>query len=230
MFYRKLLNWWPAPSATTKTLLVIEKMRLVTIIFILTLTYTTTFASYKLTYKDKNFLFTLTIDSALSGDMINYDCFVKTISVTRLSDNKAIQTIIPKENYTYCGFPSNQLFFIEDINFDGHNDIRFIKLLPASPNIPYYFWTFNSKTQLFEQDTTLENITDPTFDYDDKTVYSSWRDGCCTHGSDTYKYINGKITLIKQSIVTTDTETNKQTIITKKLVSGQLIEVERKVE
>lgn len=183
-------------------------MRKIISILILLLTYKTIIASYNLTYSDKQFSYTLTVDSVLSGDNVNYDCVVKTISVTRLPDRKLIQTITPGENYASCGLPADQLFFIEDINFDGYNDIRLLQFLPASPNLPYYFWTYNPKTLQFIQDTTLENITSPEFDQKTKTIFSAWRDGCCKYGSATYTYENGKITLIQQMEVPTETEQN----------------------
>jgi hypothetical protein len=188
------------------------------------------FASYRITYTDKTFSFTLTLDSVLSPDKVNYQCIVKTISVTRRSDNKLIQVITPRENYASCGLPSNQIFFIEDMNFDGCNDIRLLQFLPAGPNLPYYYWMYNPKIGKFQSDTTLEDITSPDFDIKTKTIFSSWRDGYYTRGGNTYNYINGKITLVEQTIVEIDNETNKETVITKKFIDGQLKEVERKIE
>lgn len=184
-------------------------MKKITVLLILLFTCKAVLAGYNLIYSDKQFSYTLTVDSILSGDNVNYDCVVRTISVTRVLDKKLVQTITPKENYNACSLPADQLFFIEDVNFDGYNDIRLLQFLPASPNLPYYFWTYNPKTLLFTQDTTLENITSPEFDQQAKTIFSTWRDGCCKHGSDTYQYVNGKVALIKRTEVFPDTEQEK---------------------
>src|ERR1700720_1454639 len=108
-----------------------------------------TIAQHTITYQDKNFIYKLSIDSALSGDSVNYQCVVKSIAVIHRADNKLIQTIHPEENYPDCGLPKDQLFIIEDINFDGVNDIRLLQFLPAAPNLPYYYWIYDRKSGKF---------------------------------------------------------------------------------
>jgi hypothetical protein len=182
----------------------------------------------KLTYGDKTFSFTLFIDSTLTGDSVNYDCVVKSIVVTRLKNNKQIQTILPDENHPSCGLPQNQIFIIEDINFDGYNDIRLLQFLPAAPNLPYHYWTYTPTTQRFQRQIALEEITSPKFDPKKKLIYSFWRSSCCDHGLSTYRYINDKPTLIEESEVKEDD--NKIITTLKKLVNGKMKLVKRTVE
>jgi len=190
--------------------------------------YSTASASQaKLTYSDKTFSFTLLVDSTLTSDSVNYDCTVKSIVVTRLRDSKPIQTIIPDENDPGCGLPQDQIFIIEDINFDGYNDIRVLQFLPAAPNLPYYYWTYNPTTQQFQRQKALEEITSPEFDPTKKRIYSFWRSSCCDHGLSTYKYINGKPTLVEESEV--KEEDGKVITTLKKLVSGKMKLVKRTV-
>ena len=81
------------------------------------------------------------------------------------------------------------------------------------------------------QDTTLEDITSPDFDYEKKVITSSWRSSCCDRGCSTYKYINGKITMIEEFEIADDFENPGQQIITtKKLIDGEMKLVERKIE
>lgn len=188
----------------------------------------TVFSQTKLTYGDKTFSFTLLVDSTLTGDSVNYDCVVKSIIITRLKDKKHLQTITPDENYPSCTLPQDQIFIIEDINFDGYNDIRLLQFLPAAPNLPYYYWTYNATTQKFQRQKALEEISSPEFDPKKKLIYSFWRGSCCDHGLSTYRYINGKPTLIEESEV--KEEDGKVITTLKKLVNGKMKLVKRTVE
>lgn len=120
---------------------------------------------------------------------------------------------------------------LNDVNFDGHNDFRIIQFIPSSPNIPYYYWTFNKESKQFQRDSILEEITSPIFNNDKKVITSSWRSGCCNHGVSTYKYINRKITLVEEIEIAEDADNPDQRITTrKKLVGGKMILAERTVE
>ena len=205
-------------------------MRQLIIIVISTLICKSLFAEYNLTFSDNEFSYILTLDTVPVGDIAPFQTFVKSITITRLSEKKIIQTIYPKDNYVSIGFPADQLFLIEDVNFDNKNDIRLLQFLPASPNLSYYFWTYNSKTQKFQQDTSLENIISPSFDSKTKTIYSEWRDSYYRRGGDNYKYKNGKPVLTKQTEIITDPQTNKQTLIERVLIKGKLTEIKRTTE
>jgi len=199
-------------------------------IFFIILSFSSLFgvSQTKLIYNDKNFSFVLSIDSTLTPDSVNYDCTVKSITITRLKDNKQLQVLKPEESAPSCGLPKDQVFIIEDVNFDGVNDIRLLQFLPAAPNLPYYYWTYDSKTQKFVRQKSLEDITSPEFDHKRKLIFSFWRDGCCNHGLSTYKYINGKPILIEESEVKTDDNNNITTI--KRLVNGKMKLIKRTVE
>ena len=113
-------------------------------------------------------------------------------------------------------------------NFDGYNDIRLLQFLPAAPNLPYYYWTYNPTTQKFQRQKALEEITSPDFDPKKKLIYSFWRGSCCDHGHSTYKYINGKPTLIEETEV--KEEDGKVITTLKKLANGKMKLVKKTVE
>jgi len=167
----------------------------------------------------------------LSGDEVNYDCSIKSISVYGADYKQLLQTIIPPENTFFCGTPKDQIFLLNDVNFDGLSDFMIVQFEPAGPNIPYYYWIFNNKTQAFQRDTTLEGITSPAFDSPHKLITSFWRSGCCDHGFSNYKYIDGKITLIEETEIVDKPDKPGEQIFTKKrLVNGKMKLIERTVE
>lgn len=187
-----------------------------------------TFSQKKLTYRDKFFIYTLTVDSTISADNVNCFCTVRSISIHRRKDNRQIQVIHPMDNSPSCTLPEEQIFIVEDVNFDGNNDIRLLQFLPAASNLPYYYWIYNPKKQLFQRQSSLEDITSPEFDLKKKLIYSFWRDGCCDHGSSTYKYINDNPTLIGEEEV--KEEEGKIISTIKKRVNGKMKLIKRTVE
>jgi hypothetical protein len=177
-------------------------------------------------YKDKDYNYLVAVDSAFNKESGSSQCVVTSIKV--LKDKKQIQVIKPDENSPYCDITKNELFVVEDVNFDGYKDLRLFQFLPAGPNIPYYFWIYNPKTGLYVRNKTLEGITSPEFDHKKKLIYSSWRSSCCDHGGSIYKYVNGKPTLIEES---EQVEQNrKRTFTIKKLIHGKMKVVKREVE
>ena len=186
---------------------------------------------FVLTYEHSDFLFKLSIDSTLSPDSVNYNLVVRSITIRRKSSRKVIQTIYPEDNYPPSGLPNDQLFIIEDVNFDGAPDIRLLQFEPASPNEPYYFWVYDAKTGKFKRFKALEEITSPRFDPKDKLIYSFWRSGCCDHGLSTYKYVNGLPVMIRE-FETAMSENDTASYITteKKRINGKMRLVKRTIE
>src|SRR6266513_1229736 len=116
-------------------------MKLLTTFLLTTFAFSLTYAQKVFTYSDSLYYFKVGIDSSFSGDSVNYDCYIKTISIYTKNSKKLVQTIIPPENAFGCSMPQNQIFLFDDINFDGFTDFMIMQFLPAAPNIPYYYWT-----------------------------------------------------------------------------------------
>jgi hypothetical protein len=174
------------------------------------------------TRSDDRFIYHAAIDSA------DESCTAKSITIANRSDGAVIQTITPGENSHFCDIPSDQVFSIVDADFDGHNDIMLMQFLPASPNIPYYFWLYDPATGLFAEDSTLEEITSPEFDAATKTITSSWRSGCCDHGVSTYRYINGIPTMVEEYEQAAKLDHMEVTV--RRLVKGKMKLISRKRE
>lgn len=152
-----------------------------------------------LTFDDKYFQFVLKVEAIDSSD--RDACFVAEIKIYKQKGGTLVQTIEPLGNEHPCGFPKDQIFIIEDMNFDGQNDFRLFEFFPAAPNIPYLYWFYDSKAFQFKFDTTLVNITSPEFDKDNKVVSSFWRNGCCQHGRDFYRYDKTGLILYERRII-----------------------------
>lgn len=180
------------------------------------------------TCKNSLFIYKVKLDSTFSDDCFYTFCHVKSVSIASRVTNKVIQTVTVPENSFDCDIPKDQIFILQDVNFDGLKDIQVLQFMPAAPNIPYYFWTFNGKTKKFQRDTSLEMITSPEFDYANKIITSFWRSSCCDHGLSTYKYINGKPVLIEEVETAMDLEDNTKYITTvKRRINGKMKLVKR---
>ena len=131
------------------------------------------------------------------------------------------QTIKPGENYFSITIPDDHLFVFEDMDFDGKVDFRLMKFLPTEPNISFLYWIYNPKNELFEESKNYAEITSPEFDYEKKQIISNWRDCCCKRGRDTYELKSGIPKLIKRFIIGEDSYGYGYTE-TWKLINGKL--------
>ncbi len=183
----------------------------------------------QVTYSDNNFVYKLTRDSVLSPDSANYFCPTTSIAIFKNPDNTLVQKIKPPENTPYCDL--QETFVIEDMNFDGFNDFRLFQFLPAAPNIPYYYWLYNPKTKRFELSKQLEDITSPEFDPKNKLITSEWRAGYGHYGTSTFKFINGKVTLVEEYEFFPDKNDDSKVItLYKKRIQGKMKVIKRVVE
>jgi hypothetical protein len=205
-------------------------MRLLSLLLILNGCAAAADAQRMVTYAGKRFHYQLVIDSTLSADSVNFDCRVKAITVFA-SSGQLVQTIRPEENSCFCDLPTDQLFIVEDVNFDGQEDLRLLQFVPAAPNLPYYFWTYSPATHRFVRERSLEDITSPDFDPVHRLITSFWRSGCCDHGLDVYRWVQGKPVLVEASEVKRDAVDESKIITTlRKRVGGKMILVKRTVE
>ncbi len=85
-----------------------------------------------------------------------------------------------------------------DANFDGFMDLEvFSHDGGAGPNNGNNYYLFDPKTGHFAYHKELSELTQTSISTADKTIYSGWRDGCCIHGNETYKWVDGELTLVE---------------------------------
>lgn len=139
---------------------------------------------------------------------------VREIRVFDTQTNLLIQRIIPGENTQLTADPMNQGtpegFILEDMNFDGYLDMQLMQFLPASPNVPYYYWLWDPQQKQFVQNTLLEQITSPEFDPATKRIYSTQRGSANSYISQTYEYVKNVPTLMESVEETYHELTRKQ--------------------
>lgn len=180
-----------------------------------------------ITFSDKTLIYRLDIDSTPEQN------YIASITIMSLLDNSVQQVlkfdsasghdhfvIICSTDTAYKKYCTD--FVVEDMNFDGYNDFRIAQApKPAyGRNISYYYWTYNPKKKLFEEDETLENtfLPDPSFDASSKTISCTMQDPSADPEHDyeehTYKYRYGNLIEIEQVNVNYSTNKKGKRIVT----------------
>lgn len=91
---------------------------------------------------------------------------------------------------------ADRLLKVADANFDRHPDIVIAAADGgAGPNNTDYFYIYNPRRKRFEFDEELSSLTQVTINRNG-TITSASRGSCCSHSSETYRYVRGRLTLI----------------------------------
>lgn len=156
--------------------------------------------------------FTVSIDGRLREDMPEftfeltayYDLQtgyypVQTIAVR--DGDTVLQTISIPE-LTFFGQTANHDtdtlgFTLEDVNFDGYQDIRLYDTPNGNYRVEWIYLVWNPAANRFEQDKRLNEISLAQFDQDKQLIYGMERGGAAYHYFSTYQYINGEIVKIR---------------------------------
>lgn len=153
------------------------------------------------------------------------DCEITNIKVVK--NGISIQEIKPSKNYDKT-LSNEEIFIIEDMNFDGKLDFRLLEFLPAGPNIPFLYWIYNPNNKLFIKNKHYAEITSPDFDYKKKEIGSTWRNACCEHGRDVYELIKNTPRLKERFVI--GHNSNKEEYYEHwKLINGELQLIEKEV-
>ena len=89
-------------------------------------------------------------------------------------------------------------FEVEDLNFDGYQDMRLMESMLGTVNTKYLYWLFEPQTGRFVKNTALSAIISPRVDAEKKQIISAWRDGCCYYETDYYQVVDNKPLLLRQ--------------------------------
>jgi len=121
-------------------------------------------------------------------------------------------------------------FEIVDMNFDGYRDIRLIDEATAgSSGVLYRHWLFDPQTGRFEPNVAMnQRIGRAEFDPQQEQIRVFWRAGAGGVATDTYRWIDGKLTLL-QRVETQALADGVDLLTTQIEVGGQLVTQSKKV-
>lgn len=133
---------------------------------------------------------------------------LEKLIITNSETGERIQEIsIPElafcgRTYVSCYDMETMGFVLEDVNFDGYQDIKLFDTFNGNYRIEWIYLVWNPDKNIFEKDTRLNKITLASFDQEKKLIYGMERGSAADHWYSTYKYIDGDIVLIE---LTSDT-------------------------
>lgn len=118
-------------------------------------------------------------------------------SIKILTGNNKFVQKIPIGDYLFRTaekpliFYSNNFNVAYDINFDGYKDIRVLNTRGASNEL-FDYWIFNPNSKIFEKDSVLANVPNPTFSQDKKTISAFVLTGVGSGTVQIYQFTDGK--------------------------------------
>ena len=120
---------------------------------------------------------------------------------------------------------------MEDINFDGRQDIRVLKLLDARLQSTFDYWVYDKKTGRFEKDARFDSLSSPHFDAKTRTITSVSRVGAMDKTVEKFRLPkNGKLELIFREETTQYGPDGSLLVTTGRKVGGKWVETTRQVE
>jgi hypothetical protein len=142
------------------------------------------------------FIFTL---ESYEGEYGSYR--TKTITIADAKTGELIQTLITSEFNNGSDAETNWGeafgFVIEDMNFDGYDDIRIIAFNPAGPNTPYICWLWDKDKRQYVHHEGLSDIPSLEIDKDNEWISASMRSSAVSYRTEFYRWVDGNLTLFK---------------------------------
>jgi LysM repeat protein len=86
---------------------------------------------------------------------------------------------------------------VGDMNYDGNDDFRIVRNLPAGPNIPYLYYIYDPTTRQFVYNEAYGKITSPEFPGNPE-IRSKWRESAGKWGINTFTIANNIPTLTRR--------------------------------
>lgn len=164
----------------------------------------------------------------LQGDIRDQQAEIRRIEIYHTSDRTT-----PHQRITGIAtrFPdlSTAGLVIEDLNFDGYQDLRLPEFLPASPNIPYLYWLYNPETAQFERNRDLEIITSPVVDSEQHLITSFSRVNAVTYVISDYHMEGDRLQLLRERTEIYDRKGRKRVIV-KMWQAGEFVIVSDRLE
>ncbi|EHP40593.1 hypothetical protein OR16_24815 [Cupriavidus basilensis OR16] len=132
-----------------------------------------------------------------SGDDASEPALPVAIEVLDRRTGRRFQVL---RDFVSEGQPADNAFLqVVDANFDGHPDITISGMSGgAGPNSTENVFLFDPVTRRFVYNEALSNLPQISIDTNRHTVQSAQRGSCCSHSAQTFRYIDGKLTLVAE--------------------------------
>ncbi len=150
-------------------------------------------------WNDQHFQYVVDFDTVNYLDASCCALWVNQVNIIAHNNPSKVQ-VIPIEGFRIESFiDSNMVVIIEDVNFDGYNDIRVLNWLSVSWYTEYNYWLYHKGTKQFVQDTLLNRMMNPYFDQQYKTIHTYWRYGLNEFGHALYQWNGDTIVLMREA-------------------------------
>ncbi len=130
-------------------------------------------------------------------DDLRRECYaLQTIDVYQ--GDTLLQAIsIPELTWEGQTLQSTLEIVMEDVNFDGYQDILVFDVLNGNYRTEWIYLVWNVEEQRFENDIRLNQISLAVFDQEKQLIYGMECGGAAYHYYSTYQYIDGEIVKIR---------------------------------
>jgi len=128
-------------------------------------------------------------------------------------------------------YQNSNYFQPEDINFDGYKDIKLLIWWGVTGNEGYDFWLFDPNAEKFIFNSQLSKAGNPRPNEKTKELVNSWVGGMAgkVYGKETYKFIEGKLILIKEEHQDWVQEKKHLLKTIKEMVNGEMVIVNQEI-
>lgn len=155
-----------------------------------------------------------------SLDVCEEDTVIQAISIPELT--------LFGQTYIYDFMRDTLGFELEDVNFDGYQDIRLFDTSNGNYRQEWIYLVWNPKEKQFEHDARLNKISLASFDQENKLIYGMERGGAVDHYYSTYQYIDGEPVIIRyveeEGLILSDEQTEQYCIAASEKEEGILHE------
>lgn len=149
------------------------------------------------TREDSLYIYKLKVDTLTDMD----GCTVK-LNISAKAGNAHLQIAPDAGNYIRCDDDTadHQCFAIEDMNFDGYNDMRLlIGGIGTGHNLSYNYWLYDPESKTFKPTSIFDELTEPYFNASTETVTSYQWGGQMGSSSTEYELHNGKLRVVAEN-------------------------------
>lgn len=125
---------------------------------------------------------------------------INRIDVVPVGATTATQVLIVDSGESPMSDTDRSYVSVEDLNFDGYNDLKVLRSQGATGNTTYTVWMFDPKTSQFILNKQLSNLMNPTPNPKTETLTSFSNSSAADWGHQTYVWKNGQLMLIHEVI------------------------------